>query len=48
MDLGVMAAVTVGITLERVVPRALLAARATGLVVVTAGIAMLGRALLRF
>jgi predicted metal-binding membrane protein len=48
MDLGVMAAVMAGITVERTAPRPLLAARATGLVVVVAGAVVLARALLRF
>ena len=41
MDLGVMAAVAVAITLERYLPRPLVAARATGLIVVLLGAAVI-------
>ncbi len=43
MDLAVMAAVTVAITLERTVPTALLAARVSGIVIVAAGAAVIVR-----
>ncbi len=45
MDLAVMAAVTAAITLERIVPKALLAARASRLVAAAAGAAAILRAL---
>ncbi len=47
MDPGVMAAVAAAITLERLAPRAVLAARASGLVVVAVGIAVFANVLLR-
>ncbi len=45
MDLAVMAAVTAVVTLERTAPRALLAARASGVVIVAAGAVVVVRAL---
>ncbi len=45
MDLGLMAGVTAAITLERTAPRALLAARAAGVVILAAGVAAIVRAL---
>ncbi len=47
MDFGVMAAVTVAITLERFVPKALLAARAAGCVIVLVGVVAMARPLLQ-
>jgi predicted metal-binding membrane protein len=46
MDLGVMALVAAGITIERLAPRPVLAARAAGAVVIAVGIAVIARALL--
>ena len=46
MDLGVMALVGAGITVERLAPTPVLVARAAGAVVIAAGIAMIARPLL--